>query len=534
MTRRLTACLIVKDEEELLPSCLESIRDICTEIIVVDTGSKDKTKEIARSFGAKIYEYQWQDDFAKARNFSLEQATGDWILYLDADETLLSEDKEKLKDVLTTNAQGYFVRILNLTEDNNPLAVETSISLRLFRNREEYRFTGSLHEQIAANILEIEPEAKLLQSDIRILHSGYLTSVVSSKAKKERNLALALKQVEENPKDPFMLFNLGVEYLRLKDYPQSVLYFDQAKKLGNPKAMWYSKIYKSYVLALLNQSNWQEALKLLDEGLEIYPDYTDLVFLQGIAYLYNDQYSRAVGSFYQCLTMGPAPIPPYGSAEAALAGYKAHYALAQTYEKLNKLAEAIIQYQQCFQKNSHYLQPLYHIAGILLKHEEDSAVSEYMEKFFNTENPNHLVFLADIFCSNDELELARKYLSLVQDDKTVTNQVNYLLGLCYLKESQYEKAMPHLKAVSSGNRFYIQAQIYLAYCFLNLGKNEEAEKVLDALPATQNTYAFLAKLFLQEAEKLLKEGLELYPESKLLQKELTLVQKGIKQYGSIT
>src|SRR5690554_6641792 len=97
MMYKISLCMIVKNEEEVLAQCLDSVKDICDEIIIADTGSTDRTKEIAGKYTDKIYDFEWIDDFSAARNFAFSKATMDYILWLDADDVLLGEDQEKLK-----------------------------------------------------------------------------------------------------------------------------------------------------------------------------------------------------------------------------------------------------------------------------------------------------------------------------------------------------------------------------------------------------------------------------------------------------
>ena len=100
--QEISLCMIVKNEEDVLNNCLSTVYDLVDEIIIVDTGSTDKTKEIASKYTNKIYDFKWVDDFAKARNFSFEKATKDYILWLDADDIILEEDRQKFKNFKPT------------------------------------------------------------------------------------------------------------------------------------------------------------------------------------------------------------------------------------------------------------------------------------------------------------------------------------------------------------------------------------------------------------------------------------------------
>src|SRR3954467_3292702 len=146
----LSLAMIVRDEEEMLPRSLAAAKDAVDEIIVVDTGSTDRTVEIAKSFGAKVIEREWTGSFADARNASFDAATGDWIMFLDADEVLVADDAERLREVLgRTWREAFYLVETNFTGELGDGTAVTHNALRVFRNRPEYRFEGRIHEQIA-------------------------------------------------------------------------------------------------------------------------------------------------------------------------------------------------------------------------------------------------------------------------------------------------------------------------------------------------------------------------------------------------
>lgn len=140
--------MITRDEEKSLPSCLRSVKNHVDEIIIADTGSKDNTCNIALEYGAKIFHIDWKDDFSAARNFALEKANGDWILFLDADEVL--ENGELLRQLVKEadhDLTGFLFHILNYS-DEKLTQIERSQSLRLFRNTPDMRFFRAIHEQL--------------------------------------------------------------------------------------------------------------------------------------------------------------------------------------------------------------------------------------------------------------------------------------------------------------------------------------------------------------------------------------------------
>ena len=145
----LSLCMIVKDEEAMIGRCLASVREAVDEIVVVDTGSGDRTVEIAEEHGARVLHHAWTGDFSAARNVSFDAATSDWILYLDADELLVDGDAEALRALTgQTWREAFFLVETNHTGELESGTATTHDALRVFRNRPGYRFSGRIHEQI--------------------------------------------------------------------------------------------------------------------------------------------------------------------------------------------------------------------------------------------------------------------------------------------------------------------------------------------------------------------------------------------------
>ncbi len=189
---KISLCMIVKDEEEQLARCLDSVKDCVDEMVIVDTGSTDSTVAIAESYGARILYHAWDGSFSSARNVSLDAATGDWLLVLDADEAMV--DGSRLHEILADTqpeVQGYVLPMVNFVGDRDHEEAVTSPAARLFRNRPEYRYSRALHEQILAVIQSTVEGAIVRWLDLPIEHYGYLTPVVAERDKVARNLALA-------------------------------------------------------------------------------------------------------------------------------------------------------------------------------------------------------------------------------------------------------------------------------------------------------------------------------------------------------
>ncbi len=210
---RISVCLITKNEEQFLPQCLQSVRALASQIVVVDTGSTDRTIDIAKEFGAEVHTFPWCDDFSAARNAALEHATGDWVLILDADEELMPEQAAIItRDIQASAVMGYRLPILNRGRETEGC----SYVPRLFRNAPALFFIGRIHEQAFSSI-QVRCQQWGLKHQLGkavLLHHGYAGEVVAARNKIERNLRLLERAIEELPDEPNLIMSLGLELVR--------------------------------------------------------------------------------------------------------------------------------------------------------------------------------------------------------------------------------------------------------------------------------------------------------------------------------
>jgi GT2 family glycosyltransferase len=305
----LSLCMIVKDEEEMLAGCLEPVYRQVDEIVVVDTGSSDRTVEIAESFGAKVIHFPWNGSFADARNVSLEAATGDWILYLDADEHVLPETAPLLRDLLgRTWREGFHLVETNYTGGDVSGPAVTHLALRIFRNRPDYRFEGRIHEQKTRNMPTYLPE-RFETASVRMLHYGYLKGRVADKDKSRRNLELLEQEAAEGA-CPFTEYNLGSEYVRLGDHERAREHFERAWSLLGES--WHDVGYAAILLTRLSAARRQTgdlvgAKTVLLQGVAAFPDHTDLILELAACVANEGNLDEAEQLCLRCLEMGDAP-----------------------------------------------------------------------------------------------------------------------------------------------------------------------------------------------------------------------------------
>ncbi|MDI3328036.1 MAG: glycosyltransferase [Alicyclobacillaceae bacterium] len=281
MNRPLLGVLILaRDEESTILRCLESVRTVAEEYIVVDTGSVDRTPDIAREFGARVIPIEWEEDFAKARNAGLFHARADWILCLDADEVLIGADSGWLEELKHSGREGFWVTIENAVGPGPEDRVFHQ-ALRLFRRRDMYRFTGRIHEDIAPSILRRLGPGSVQVCPWSIYHEGYMPEVLDRKNKPIRNLRLLRLALRENPGDPFYQYNLGITFSQLKRPAAAIRWMYRAVSSAPPEAPYRPTLWRDLAVLLLSVGRAREVELALRPELERYPDYADLHVLFG-------------------------------------------------------------------------------------------------------------------------------------------------------------------------------------------------------------------------------------------------------------
>lgn len=305
--RKLSLCMIVKDEEDCIADCLHSVKSVVDEMIVVDTGSTDRTVEICESLGAKVFHFPWNGSFADARNYGIERATGDWILWLDADEKVDERDVRFLRDALYAPGPLLSVQLINyFGEKPDPNQAFLIAHTRLFRNGRGFRFRYSIHEMLNAD--EILADQKVLDIPtlpVKVHHYGYLDEKSEQKNKFERNLGMLRVEAEKADHGPWIDYHLASEYYRAKQFNESFAYVNRAivgflKQSLTPPSLLYRLKYS----ILISSGSVDGAWPGIERAIALYPDYVDLHFYKGVILIAKEMYVDALESFERCLELG--------------------------------------------------------------------------------------------------------------------------------------------------------------------------------------------------------------------------------------
>lgn len=339
----ISLCMIVKDEAEQLPACLEAVAPFVDELVVVDTGSTDDTRAIAASFGATVHEFAWNGSFSDARNHALERCTGDWILWLDADEQLVAEDGPLLRQLVRAEwVEGYHVVETHFVGGEEHGSEASHAPMRLFRRRPEYRWRGRVHEQVAWALPGWLP-GRVRSAPVRVNHYGYLASVVRDRGKHERNLDLLLAQIGAGSRTPFDCFNVGTEHAAMSDWSQARTWFEEALALAREESGWHEAQFaplmvQRTVVARRMDGDADGVAELVEEGLALWPAYTDLRFERALMRFDRGELDAAEVDVRAALAQGDAP-----ARFVAIAGkgtFQARTLLARIHRARGEWAEA--------------------------------------------------------------------------------------------------------------------------------------------------------------------------------------------------
>ncbi|MFC4100284.1 glycosyltransferase [Paenibacillus xanthanilyticus] len=360
----ISLCMIAKDEADVIARCLRSVASAVDEIIVVDTGSTDGTPEIARGLGANVYAIPWQDDFALARNATLEHARGQWILILDADEELDPASVPKLRQLAASGGvEGFFVHVYNFAGDREDSPAVINPTIRLFRNDPQHRFAGRIHEQITPSIQARNPAAAFMLSDVRVNHYGYREEVIRRKNKTERNLLLLQETLKENPNDPFHLYNIAVEWMRLGRVQEALEAFRTSRMTTDPKTSYAHLLYKCEAKCHLALRQFDQGAAICEQGAAIYPGYSDLYHYAGIFHMNRGDLTAAKEAFARAVKAGPPP-PGYHT-EEGMGAHLSAYQLGLLQEAALDNQAAVDSYLHALRCRSAFAPPLYRLCHLL-------------------------------------------------------------------------------------------------------------------------------------------------------------------------
>jgi tetratricopeptide (TPR) repeat protein len=364
---RVTLCMIARNEERFLAECLTRARAAVDEIVLVDTGSTDRTVAIAESFGAKVLHSPWADDFSAPRNIGLRAATGDWILVLDADEFLQGDACERIRELVgSTTALGYHLRFINVYGNGKTLGV---MMVRLFRNLPGVVYENVIHEQVTPSLQRLgTPLGLVLASgDVEVEHHGYSDAVMNERGKNERNERLFKKQLAQHPDDIYGLYKYG-DFLRRvpgrgADAKRALDRCLELVLTGSPslprELPYASEVAALCALEAARTGDNDRARIVLDEALRRFVPTPNLHYLAASLALSEARCDDAIHHYRRCLAYrGQVLVVPI---QDGITGYVSFAGIAQALMLRGDVERALPLLEQAIA-----IEPSYEVAQLAL------------------------------------------------------------------------------------------------------------------------------------------------------------------------
>ncbi len=465
----ISLCMIVKNEEETLPRCLASAAPYVDEIVVVDTGSNDRTVEIAESFGAKVRHFEWVDDFAAARNESLRHATGEWVLQLDADERLnllgCSTGLREAAGAPGVDAYAVMIRCHHGVKSSNA-CYGVNHNYRFFRRIPGIQYEKPVHESVDHSLRRFG--AATANAVFVIDHYGYDIDPSDLNRKLERNLTILERTAEKTPHDPFVLYYLANTYEALGRTGESLDVLKRGLELENTpdilQAMLLNTMGRSYLFA----GDYDKTIETSIRSLDIESNQNTARYYIGLAYYNQKLYNLALPYLFSCYEYCLLP------AEKKATGLPQEHTMSEL-ELIKLLA-------MCLFHKKDFSNAVSFSLSFLQKHDEDA-------------------------------------------------DVHHILGLSYYNEQQYSTALFHLdKAYTLGVKGH-EIQSALACCALKVGEIEKCfEWLVEMDSETSESIRHLFVLLQLIAEQ---PNIDSQLVQVLIQKKMILQKATFEQLGSL-
>jgi glycosyltransferase involved in cell wall biosynthesis len=473
---KLSLSMIVKNEENYLRECLESIKDIADEIIIVDTGSTDKTLEIAEEYNSEVYHFNWINDFSAARNYALSKSTGDWILYLDADERLSQESLSELRRLIDGSKKTGIKCLVNSKDSRNKNS-QMMKYIRLFKNDSNIKFCGKAHEQIEESLLRYN--YNIIDSNIEIIHLGYDVSEEVLREKAKRNLALLLEDYSIQ-KTPYLAYQIGNSYSALGEENKKNIYYAEALENNTLGKELRSICFLNLAEREMKLESLEKAKKYVDKGLQENQNHTLLnlvgsqvyVKLQEYktalqfcknAYLLNNEKSfKASKNTNQLIKIDELKIIYHGILISVISNEEEAFryflnALIIKNNNLSKILQKLLNQERLnnselanlvSQTNKDNLEL---ILRLLENYQHEKEKTEYLKKIHNEfyKNSKFLSYYGSFLITQNKIDLAQEILETAIELENYDPAIIFYLSSLYVKTNQFEKLIVLLEIAES-------------------------------------------------------------------------------------
>ncbi|MFH1570870.1 MAG: glycosyltransferase, partial [Gemmatimonadota bacterium] len=461
---RLSLCMIVRDEEARLGRCLDSVRGLADEIVVVDTGSRDRTVSLAESHGARVGHFPWCDDFAAARNASLALATGDWIMWLDADDILPAEYHDQIRGLIAGERDRAYFYVL----DDQGYENVSCLQMRLFPNLPGVAFEMPIHEQVTPSLGRLG--VRLVPTEVRVVHTGYSTPEVVE-AKKDRYLAIMERWLESHPGDYIVRSHVALTYHTTGRVEEAVEHYraiiEESSCLADHNYVVYTTALLFLGRSLARLGRHEEARQWMHRAEEVDGDYVLTRFSLAEVYLDLGQPARAVEYARSVLEREPQlTFFPIDQRELT---YSALCVCGRAHLQLQQLEEA----DGCFRR----------AAEVPVARRADALGS-----------------LSEVYRARGDRQAALEVLDRARQQDPASLKHIFNAGMLHLEGGNLEAAAAAFEEVLRRQPGYAPALLNLGFVAKSRGEPAAAEelyrRLLEQAPDSMDGRANLAHLYL--------------------------------------
>ena len=435
----ISLCVITKNEQNNISRCIDSVKKYVSEIIVVDTGSSDETVNIAENLGARVFSYQWASDFGAARNFALDQATGDWIVFLDADE-YFEPDKSVNLPAMVKKVHGnrkidaVCILMKHMERLEGPVIAHTQI-VRLFRRSRAIRYQGRIHEAIFKHgrspVVVYVPESTLV-----IRHTGYSQATLPEKAR--RNLPLLEQEVTDHHINCLTYYYLSQSHILLRQYDQAAQY--ALKALENNAEILASTVHhKPFIffiksMIFLNKYRNSQVATIVKEALRKYPGHPEILHCIGVYHLKLGHYFKALGFLKQALGANKNYHSTLDNEFPKVIG-QVHEEIALIYDKMNKPPQCFDHMIEALQTEKH-LNSSFSLLISLVKDQKPADIVSLIDRLYQVRDKADVEFLVRNLAILNQKQLFAHYLKILSRQL----QGHYFIGMKFLVCENFESA----------------------------------------------------------------------------------------------
>jgi|GEM_PF-1298161 len=524
---KLSVIMIVKDEEQYLRECLESVKDVADEIVIADTGSTDGSMRIAKEYGAVCIEIPWNEDFSEARNASLAKATGNWALWIDADERLDKGQKELVRSLIAhaaDNTGGFTVNIRNYIGNRNNPDAFWHRAVRLFRITPETRFIGRVHEQVMPSLHTLGYQ--FVMSHLNLSHYGYLDDLMEGRNKYERFIRMLHRDVDDENLAGlrgFNMFNLGNAYFASKQYEEAIYWLEKAAEGLSFKEEYVITLYSTWIASLHSLHRFDEMIAVADRAEKLGIKSSTLDFERAHAYLQKGMLDMAERHFKLARERGktsPSGFVQIG--DSAASGYKCLFGLAlvsharKDWKSTERYARESIEERPTFEDG------LFFLADALMNQNRDEEAIPYLQSLMEVapEHEEGLVRLGVLLYDKGEYLDAYPHLLRAYKGEKGLSRVVARFADCADRLAQYDEALAAYRKAVEMDPTSADLKINLGRVLDKMGEKDAALKCFSqailANPQCANAYFNAADLLYQgglyvQSARFLGEGLKRDP-----------------------